>query len=62
MFDTIDTVKFSLAVYAQILRGMKVNKNVMFKAVSEDFSNATDLADYLVQKGLPFRQAHAGIR
>ena len=59
LFDTIDTVKFSLAVYAQILRGMKVNKNVMFKAVSEDFSNATDLADYLVKKGLPFRQAHA---
>jgi len=59
VFDMIDTVKFSLAVYAQLLRGMKVNKDVMFKAVSEDFSNATDLADYLVKKGLPFRQAHA---
>lgn len=58
LFDTIDTVKFSLAVYAQLLRGMKVNKETMFKAVSEDFSNATDLADYLVKKGLPFRQAH----
>lgn len=58
LFDTIDTVKFSLAVYAQLLRGMKVKKDVMFKAVSEDFSNATDLADYLVKKGLPFRQAH----
>lgn len=58
LFDTIDTVKFSLAVYAQMMRGMKVNKDNMCKAVSEDFSNATDLADYLVKKGLPFRQAH----
>jgi argininosuccinate lyase len=58
LFDTIDTVKFSLAVYAQMMRGMKVNKENMRKAVSEDFSNATDLADYLVKKGLPFRQAH----
>lgn len=59
VFDTIDTVKFSLAVYAQILRGMKVKADVMRRAVEEDFSNATDLADYLVKKGLPFRQAHA---
>lgn len=59
LFDTIDTVKFSLAVYAQLIRGMKVKKDVMLKAVQEDFSNATDLADYLVKKGLPFRQAHA---
>ena len=58
LFDTIDTVKFSLAVYAQMMRGMKVNKDNMRKAVSEDFSNATDLADYLVKRGLPFRQAH----
>jgi len=58
LFDTIDTVKFSLAVYAQMIRAMKVNRDVMFKAVSDDFSNATDLADYLVKKGLPFRQAH----
>ena len=59
IFDAIDTVKFSLAVYAQLLRGMKVNKEIMKRAVTEDFSNATDLADYLVKKGLPFRQAHA---
>jgi len=59
IFDAIDTVKFSLAVYAQILRGMKVRADVMKKAVTEDFSNATDLADYLVRKGMPFRQAHA---
>jgi argininosuccinate lyase len=59
VFDAIDTVKFSLAVYAQLLRGMKVNREVMHRAVTEDFSNATDLADYLVKKGMPFRQAHA---
>ncbi len=59
IFDAIDTVKFSLAVYAQLLRGMKVNQEVMKRAVTEDFSNATDLADYLVKKGMPFRQAHA---
>lgn len=59
IFDAIDTVKFSLAVYARILRGMKVNRAVMKRAVEEDFSNATDLADYLAKKGLPFREAHA---
>ena len=59
IFDAIDTVKFSLAVYAQILRGMKVREEIMKKAVTEDFSNATDLADYLAKKGMPFRQAHA---
>ncbi|MDD7055213.1 MAG: argininosuccinate lyase [Selenomonadaceae bacterium] len=59
IFDAIDTVKFSLAVYAQIIRGMKVREEVMKRAVTEDFSNATDLADYLVKKGMPFREAHA---
>ena len=59
IFDAIDTVKFSLAVYARIIRGMKVREDVTKRAVEEDFSNATDLADYLVKKGMPFRQAHA---
>ena len=59
IFDAIDTIKFSLAVYAQLIRGMKVRKDVMKRAVTEDFSNATDLADYLVKKGMPFRKAHA---
>ena len=59
IFDAIDTVKFSLSVYARIVRGMKVRADVMKKAVTEDFSNATDLADYLVKKGMPFRKAHA---
>lgn len=58
LFDTIDTVKFSLAVYTAMIKAMRVNADVMLSAVKEDFSNATDLADYLVKKGLPFRQAH----
>ena len=58
LFDAIDTVKFSLAVFAQIIAGMKVKVENMHRAVEEDFSNATDVADYLVKKNLPFRQAH----
>ena len=59
IFDAIDTVKFSLAVYSQIILGMKIRRENMRRAVEEDFSNATDAADYLVKKGLPFREAHA---
>ena len=59
LFDVIDTVKFSLAVYAQIIDGLKIKNDNMLRAVEEDFSNATDLADYLVKKGMPFREAHA---
>ncbi len=58
LFDTIDTVKFSISVYAAMLRAMRVNGSRMEQAVTQDFSNATDMADYLVKKGLPFRQAH----
>lgn len=57
-FDAVDTVKFSLAVYRDMILTMTVNVDKMAQAVSRDFSNATDLADYLVRKGLPFRQAH----
>lgn len=58
LFDAIDTIKFSLAVYRDMILTMTVNVDKMQQAVSKDFSNATDLADYLVRKGLPFRQAH----
>ena len=57
-FDAVDTIKFSLAVYCDMILTMTVNVDKMQQAVSKDFSNATDLADYLVRKGLPFRQAH----
>lgn len=59
LFDAIDTVKFTLQVYGDMIRTMQVKTDRMKWAVSHDFSNATDLADYLVRKGLPFRKAHA---
>lgn len=59
LFDAIDTVKFTLQVYRDMILTMQVKTDRMKWAVSHDFSNATDLADYLVRKGLPFRKAHA---
>ena len=58
MFDTVKTVKGSLKIFAGMIETMKVNRNRMEKAVSQDFSNATELADYLAAKGVPFRKAH----
>ena len=58
LFDAIDTLKFSLQVYSDMILTMTVRKDKMAEAVHHDFSNATDLADYLVRKNLPFRQAH----
>ena len=59
LFDAIDTVKFTLQVYKDMIATMTVRTERMRWAVAHDFSNATDLADYLVRKGMPFRQAHA---
>jgi len=59
LFDAIDTIKFTLQVYTDMIATMTVKTDRMRWAVSHDFSNATDLADYLVRKGLPFRKAHA---
>ncbi|MCF6411763.1 argininosuccinate lyase [Pseudalkalibacillus salsuginis] len=59
MFDTVKTLDGSLKLLAPMIETMTVNKGAMQKAVKEDYSNATDLADYLVTKGLPFREAHA---
>ena len=58
VFDTIDNLKFVLTIYAAMIRDMRVNRDRMYNAVTHDFSNATDMADYLGKKGLPFRQAH----
>jgi argininosuccinate lyase len=58
LFDTIDTVKFSITVYAAMIKAMRINGKRMEQTLTQDFSNATDMADYLVKKGLPFRQAH----
>ncbi|PEJ60699.1 argininosuccinate lyase [Bacillus sp. AFS002410] len=58
MFDTVYTVVGSLKLLSGIIDTMKVNENRMYEAVKNDYSNATDLADYLVRKNIPFRQAH----
>ncbi len=58
MFDTVKTLQGALQLFAPMIATMKVNKDRMREAVNTDFSNATDIADYLVNKGLPFRQAH----
>jgi len=58
MFDTVRTLQGALALMAPMIATMKVNAARMAEAVRQDFSNATDLADYLVRKGMPFRQAH----
>lgn len=58
MFDTVRTLQGALQLFAPMVETMKVNRDRMRQAVNQDFSNATDIADYLVNKGLPFRQAH----
>jgi len=73
LFDTADTLLVTLEIYADMLRlpviengvevkaGFKVNKENMRKAAFEGFATATDLADYLVKKGMPFRDAHEAV-
>ncbi|WP_088548189.1 argininosuccinate lyase [Paenibacillus aquistagni] len=58
MLDTVATLDGALRLFAPMISTMKVNKERMRQAVRQDFSNATDIADFLVNKGLPFRQAH----
>ncbi|KIL53229.1 argininosuccinate lyase [Jeotgalibacillus alimentarius] len=58
MFDTVHTLMGSLKIFAGMINTMNVNTEQLSKAVNEDFSNATELADYLASKGMPFREAH----
>lgn len=58
IFDSIDTIKFDLNIFIPMLETMKINKNRMREDAATGFINATDLADYLVTKGLPFRDAY----
>lgn len=58
MFDTVRTLQGALQLFAPMIETMKVNRGRMRQAVNQDFSNATDIADYLASKGMPFRQAH----
>jgi len=59
LFDTVDTWQKCLLVFTPMLRTMTVRKDNMLQAAKGGFTNATDLADYLVRKGVPFRDAHA---
>lgn len=59
VFDALDTLYFALDIYAGMISTMTVNGDHTREVLESDFSNATDIADYLAKKGLPFRQAHA---
>lgn len=58
LFDGIDTANLSLKTFTGMINTMKVNKDNMRKGAAGGFTNATDVADYLVKKGMPFRNAH----
>jgi len=58
LFDTVDTVKGCLEAFAALAAGLQVKGERMAAAVVDGFMNATDLADYLVARGVPFRSAH----
>lgn len=58
LFDTMETVKSTLQIYTDMLLSMKVRTDKMYAATKEGFVNATDVADYLAARGIPFRQCH----
>ena len=60
-FDAMDTAKACLTLFTEMLATLKFNKETMEKSATRGFTNATDAADYLVGKGMPFRDAHAVI-
>ena len=61
LFDTVDTVLDTLRAFAEMVPGIEVDAEAMRRAAEEGFSTATDFADYLVRKGLPFRDAHEAV-
>ncbi|WP_295642447.1 argininosuccinate lyase [uncultured Methylibium sp.] len=58
LFDTVDTLKDTLRIFAELVGGITVKPEAMERAAKRGYATATDLADYLVKKGLPFRDAH----
>jgi argininosuccinate lyase len=58
LFDTVDTVRDTLRIMAEMVQGIRVKPEAMQRAALRGYATATDLADYLVKKGLPFRDAH----
>jgi argininosuccinate lyase len=61
LFDTVDTLQASLEVFAGMVKTLKVNTERIAEAMKTDYILATDLADYLVKKGMPFRKAHGAV-
>jgi len=61
LFDTVDTVTDTLRIFADMARGISVKPEAMRTAALQGYATATDLADYLVKKGLPFRDAHEAV-
>ncbi len=61
LFDAVDTLVDTLRVFTGMMGGITVNQESMRKAALEGFATATDLADYLVKKGMPFREAHEAV-
>ncbi|MEI7456073.1 MAG: argininosuccinate lyase [Nitrosomonadales bacterium] len=61
LFDTVDTLSQTLRIYADMITGIKVKPEAMRRAALQGYATATDLADYLVKKGLPFRDAHEAV-
>jgi argininosuccinate lyase len=59
LFDTVDTVKTSVRIMAEVIHGMQIRRDKMLTAARDGFMNATDLADYLARRGISFRDAHA---
>ncbi len=61
LFDSVDTVRDTLRIFAEMVPGISVKPDAMLAALGQGFATATDLADYLVKKGLPFRDAHEAV-
>ena len=61
LFDTVDTLKDTLRVFAEMVPGIAVKAEAMERAAARGYATATDLADYLVKKGVPFRDAHEAV-
>ncbi|HEY6094528.1 MAG TPA: argininosuccinate lyase, partial [Gallionellaceae bacterium] len=61
LFDTVDTLNQTLRIYADMMTGIRVKPEAMRNAAMQGYATATDLADYLVKKGLPFRDAHEAV-
>ena len=61
LFDTVDTLTDTLRIFADMATGITVKPAAMSDALKQGFATATDLADYLVKKGLPFRDAHEAV-